>query len=401
MDAARADILAARHRLTTQGWIAPRSEAFRHLEPPPVEAWLGDIEAAPAACEAPPLAGAGWTLHPVGSRPGGSVEARWLDAFDAQQRAELFAGLPAPGDGDAAPFAWAHRALCRQGLRLRVGGGSGVGTAWLQLRRKPQTSVEAPLLVVDLADGAHCVLFEVHERDASGCSHAITQNLQAHLRLGRGATLVHLRLAMPRVADQWAHFVDARLGSGARYEQVLVGAGSGYHLQQVGLELHAAQATARLGSVLFAPGASLALRVQASHRAEHTTSVVDALALAGGHARAVVNAQARIAPGAAQADVRQHLAGIPTGGQPRIVLRPQLEIHHDQVQAAHGATWGAVPEDALFYARQRGLDETQARALVIGGLAQAVVDRALGDAEVATASGIDAWIAQGVARHLA
>jgi len=34
-----------------------------------------------------------------------------------------------------------------------------------------------------------------------------------------------------------------------------------------------------------------------------------------------------------------------------------LEILHDQVQATHGATWGALPEDALFYAQQRGIDE--------------------------------------------
>jgi Fe-S cluster assembly protein SufD len=74
------------------------------------------------------------------------------------------------------------------------------------------------------------------------------------------------------------------------------------------------------------------------------------------------NAHTRIAPGAAQADVRQRLVGIPTGGQPKLVLRPHLEIHHDQVQAAHGATWGALPDEALFYARQRGLDERSAAA---------------------------------------
>ncbi len=403
MDAARADILAARHRLATQGWIAPKAEAFRDLRPPPGEAWLGSSDAAPA-CEVSPLAGAGWTLHPVGTRAVGGVDARWLDALDAVQRAELFAGLPTAGNGDAAPFAWAHRALCRQGLRLRIGGsadGRAQATAWLQLRRKPQSAVEAPLLVVDLADDASAVLIEVHDRDAPGCPHRITQNLRVYLRLGRGATLTHLRLALPGAQDRWAHFVDLRCGERARYEQLLVAAGSGYHLQHTALDLTAARASARLGSVLFAPAETLQQQVSAAHRGERSASAVDALALAGGTARVVVNAQARIAAGAADADVRQRLTGIPTGGAPRIVLRPQLEIHHDQVRAAHGATWGALPEDALFYARQRGLDEAQARALIIGGLAQAVIAGTLADPTVAAASGIDAWIEQGVNRHLA
>ena len=96
-------------------------------------------------------------------------------------------------------------------------------------------------------------------------------------------------------------------------------------------------------------------------------------------ARAVSNAYTRIAPGADGADVRQRLTGIPLAGHPRLVLRPHLEILHDNVQAAHGATWGALPEAALFYAAQRGLNDARARALITEGMARALLDRALGD----------------------
>ncbi|HEY8706413.1 MAG TPA: SufBD protein, partial [Burkholderiaceae bacterium] len=83
MDTARADVLAARSRLASRGWIPRNAEAFRHLPPPAAEVWLGDDPEMPAAsCEAHPLAGAGWTLHPVGNTPQGRVDARWLDAAD-------------------------------------------------------------------------------------------------------------------------------------------------------------------------------------------------------------------------------------------------------------------------------------------------------------------------------
>ena len=114
-------------------------------------------------------------------------------------------------------------------------------------------------------------------------------------------------------------------------------------------------------------------------QAAQAVSQVETLALAQGRAHAVANAYTRIAPGSDGADVRQRLAGVPLAGQPRLILRPHLEILHDNVQAAHGATWGALPEDALFYARQRGLDESSARALIIEGMARALLGRCLGN----------------------
>jgi Fe-S cluster assembly protein SufD len=106
MDPARADILAVRHQLQESGWIPRDAEAFRHLPPPPAAVWLGEApEATSAGCDAHPLSGAGWTLHPLGQTPQGRVDARWLDAADPAQRKELFAGLPLPTypDGAAPP----------------------------------------------------------------------------------------------------------------------------------------------------------------------------------------------------------------------------------------------------------------------------------------------------------
>ena len=232
MDSARADMLSARHRLRTRGWIARHAEHFRHLPPPAAELWLGGTD--DEACEAHPLAGAGWTLHPIGDSAQGRVEARWLDGADARQRAELLAGLPVPEEGDdAAPFTWAHRALCRHGLRLRIGGdertaANPTGIVWLQLRHQPRAAVEAPLLVLDLQPGAQVVLVERHERDATACSHAVVQNLQVHVRLGEGAVLRHLRIVAPGPQDSLAHHLHLRLARGARHALATLAAGSRY-----------------------------------------------------------------------------------------------------------------------------------------------------------------------------
>ena len=418
MDTARADILAARHRLEDAGWVPRNADAFRHLPPPPAAVWLGEApEAAPASCTAHALNGVGWTLHPIGSTPQGRVEARWLDAADPAQRQELFAGLrlptgapstARPGDAaqqDAAPFAWAHRALCRHGLRLRIGGEradhrGAAGTVWIELRHQPRSAVEAPMLVIDVLEGVHCVLVETHHREPHGCAQPVVQNLHAHIRLGAGATLQHLRSVRPGPDDQVAHHLQLQLGQGACCTQGLIATGSRYHLQRQEVELTGDRAQAHSAGLLLAAANNVEQQVRMLHTAARTHSTIETLALASGAARAVVNAHTRIAPHAADAEVRQRLTGVPTGGQPRLVLRPHLEIHHDQVQAAHGATWGALPEDALFYARQRGLDERSARALIIEGMASALLSRALADPALTESLGLADLLRAVVAQHL-
>lgn len=393
-DIAHADALAARNHLAAKGWIARKAESFRHLPPPDAALWLGDAAGPEPFDEVAALAD-GWTLYPVLGASPGDVEVRWFDTTDPGQRAELFASLPAPGDDEAAPFAWAHRALVRQGLRLRVA--ASPEPTLLYLERHACSAVEAPLLVVELLPGARCVLLETHEREER---RAVVQDLQVHLRIGEGATLQHLRHVAPARADRFAHHVHARIERDARYEQSLLASGSDYHLQRNVFELRGERAVAQSGGVLLAAGSALEQQLVTRHEAAQTRSNVEVLALASGAARVVGNAHTHIAAGCDDADARQRLSGIPTGGQPRIVLRPHLEIHHDQVQAAHGATWGALPEEALFHARQRGLDEPTAKALILEGLARAALARAVGEGDVPETMRLDMPLAVAVAEHL-
>ena len=387
----------ARELLHAHGWIAARNESFRHLPPPALSTWLDAAQ----TNDTPPSPGNGWTLQRWGTQqPMGEPGVQWLDSQDSTQRAALFADLPAPAASDAAPFAWAHRALCQGGLRLRVP--ATAQTTWLQLQHAAQSVVEAPLLVLDVPDGAHCVLLETHTRGAVPTNTGLSQNLQVQVQLGKGAVLQHLRLVSPGAHDQLAHQVQVQLGPDARYQQALVATGGRYHLQRTAVSLAGAHANAHVGGLLLAADNKLEQQVHTTHQAPHTRSATEALVLAGGKAHAVVNAHTHIAPGADEANVYQRLSGIPMGGQPRLVLRPHLEIEHDNVQAAHGATWGALPEDALFYARQRGLDEASARTLIVHGMASALLERCFGQgADLLAAIAQDGQLTNFLAMHLA
>lgn len=57
----------------------------------------------------------------------------------------------------------------------------------------------------------------------------------------------------------------------------------------------------------------------------------------------------------------------------RMDTKPQLEIFADDVKCSHGATVGQLDENALFYLRSRGIDEREARLMLMFGFAHEVI----------------------------
>ncbi|MBO1053082.1 MAG: Fe-S cluster assembly protein SufD [Dolichospermum sp. DET73] len=58
----------------------------------------------------------------------------------------------------------------------------------------------------------------------------------------------------------------------------------------------------------------------------------------------------------------------------RIDTKPQLEITADNVKCAHGATVSQLEDDQIFYLESRGIDENNARKLLVNGFAMEVIN---------------------------
>ncbi|MEM1379481.1 MAG: Fe-S cluster assembly protein SufD [Pseudomonadota bacterium] len=97
--------------------------------------------------------------------------------------------------------------------------------------------------------------------------------------------------------------------------------------------------------------------------------------IAGDRARGVFQGKFFVERGAQKTDARMghHALLLSKGAQ--INAKPELEIYADDVECAHGNTAGALDTEALFYMRQRGMSETEARALLIDAFAGEVLER--------------------------
>ncbi len=83
------------------------------------------------------------------------------------------------------------------------------------------------------------------------------------------------------------------------------------------------------------------------------------------YSRAVFNGHILVRPGAQKTLASQNNANIILTDKAMINTKPFLEIYADDVKCSHGATVGQIDEDALFYIRQRGISEDNARLLLM------------------------------------
>ena len=58
-----------------------------------------------------------------------------------------------------------------------------------------------------------------------------------------------------------------------------------------------------------------------------------------------------------------------------INTKPQLVIDADDVKCSHGATVGQMDEDALFYLRARGIEEKEARQMLMFAFAHEIIEK--------------------------
>jgi Fe-S cluster assembly protein SufD len=92
-------------------------------------------------------------------------------------------------------------------------------------------------------------------------------------------------------------------------------------------------------------------------------------------ARGVFQGRIVVEEGADRTDARMGHHALILSDRAEVDAKPELEIYADDVSCAHGNTVGALDEDALFYARQRGIPEAEAHALLTEAFIGEVIDR--------------------------
>ncbi|HOY80460.1 MAG TPA: SufD family Fe-S cluster assembly protein, partial [Hyphomonadaceae bacterium] len=185
-----------------------------------------------------------------------------------------------------------------------------------------------------------------------------------------------------------------RLGQGATFRQFVVAGGAQYARIETEIEVAGSGAKVELNGVyLVAKGRHADLTSQVVMQADHAEvrQIVRGAARKGG--RGVFQGRFKVERAAQKADAKMEHNALLLEDGAEVFAKPELEIYADDVQCAHGNTSGQLDEAAIFYLRQRGLPEIEARAMITRAfLIEALPDWLDEAIHAEVEARIDAWL---------
>lgn len=93
------------------------------------------------------------------------------------------------------------------------------------------------------------------------------------------------------------------------------------------------------------------------------------------HGHGVFLGKYQIEPNAQQTNAQMLCKSLLLSQKAVVSVKPELEIHADDVSCSHGATSGQLDEEALFYMQSRGLDNAAAKRFLLQAFAHEIIEQ--------------------------
>lgn len=225
---------------------------------------------------------------------------------------------------------------------------------------------------VRLGEGASLTLLESYE----GLADDYLAGAEITLTLAAGARLERIVLADDRDSGVNVSSARATLGPAAVLEQTVLTRGARRQRLETSVAHPGAGAVVRLDGVFVLGGRRHAdITTVVTHDGLNGATTELIKGVVDGQARGVFQGRIVVRPGAGHTDARMGCHALILSDRAEVDAKPELEIFADDVACAHGNTVGALDEEAMFYIRQRGLSEAEARAMLTAAFLAEVTDR--------------------------
>lgn len=167
----------------------------------------------------------------------------------------------------------------------------------------------------------------------------------------------------------------------SRSESVFTELGQGFARFALRTDLTGTHAEAGLYGLYLASGTQHSdVELRMNHMSPDCRSHQLVKGIAAGEATGVFTGMVYVAQDAQKTDAVQQSRNLQLDDTARIYTRPQFEIYADDVKCGHGATVGQLDEEAIYYMRQRGIGESEARQMQLRGFVNDITGRCTAEA---------------------
>ena len=229
--------------------------------------------------------------------------------------------------------------------------------------------LEAPVVV---EPGARLLLIDSFEGQAAG----YVADAHSTFQIGEGARVERIVILDDAADAVSISLTEVELAPGASFHQTVLASGAKRQRFETRVAHHGGGASVQLdGAYVLAGQRQSDQTTLVTHQEVDGTTSQLTKGMAQDQARGVFQGRIVVAEGADRSDARMGHHALILSDRAEIDAKPELLIYADDVACAHGNTVGALDEEALFYARTRGIPLAEARAMLIGAFLAEVADR--------------------------
>ncbi len=251
-------------------------------------------------------------------------------------------------------------------------------------RVEKDAAIDRPILIRHINSGSGRYFSQVLGRADAGSRSTIIETFEGapafysamhHIGIHEDAVVERFVLHETDKGAVTHGFFGAMVGEGARLKQTSLSTGGRLCRHETHVLYPSANAISDIaGAALLAGEAHNDFTTQVRMRAPGGEARQLNKAVAREKGRAVFQGKFHVERPAQQTDAKMTANALLLSDTAEANHKPELEIYADDVECAHGSTVGALDDDALFYLRQRGLSEGDARALLVEAFVGEVVD---------------------------
>ena len=313
------------------------------------------------------------SLSRVDSLPAGVRVLPLERSLDAVSGVREALGTIVPGERT---FVALNTAFLRDGALIQVAEGTKVEHPIYLLfisssAEEPRAAYPRNLIILE--EGAEATVIEDYTTSGAGSGLHFT-NVVTEVALARGAALDHYKVQ--RESEEAFHIssLAARQAGSSNFSSHCICTGGGLVRNNVDVTLEGDDAECTLNGLTAIGGKQhVDNQTRIVHSSPNARSWEMYKQVLDGQASAVFNGKIFVAQDAQKTDAKQSNQSLLLSRDAVINTKPELEIYADDVRCTHGATIGELDEDALFYLRTRGIDQTTATSLLTYAFASEVI----------------------------
>ena len=241
---------------------------------------------------------------------------------------------------------------------------------------------------VEAGNGAQGTVIE-HHAAVEGFSTTVT-----NLSVGDDADITYVISQQTDRASTHLGQINASIGENAKLTIFILNAGGQLIRQEVNVTVAGEGADFQLRGVnLIGDDQHIDVTMDLHHSVPNTKSEEILRNVVVGKGHGIFQGKIRVVQIAQKTDAKMACNTLLLSDDGNFSTKPELEIFADDVLCGHGATFADIEPSYMFYLMSRGIPEREARALLIKGFVDEIVEDINNEAlESAMVDVIDSWL---------